>query len=329
MGKFVVTQFVGARLQQLAAHRGSFTHQGRAAGMEDELRELKTIVVAGVVGVFATLLAVIAWVVLARRQLGQTVHRLEVRNRAMRGALRLRLRERLRLRCARARAGSGDRAASAARLHAQQGWWLALVDKDQSQILLLEQIEKRLLELHSVAPRPLGVELPDRHAGAVEGGAHVSPGFEAKLDQKISLILRSLYAETPRDSLPSTPRGARRLGSPRSRRGCALCVRAPPTSVRAPGAGRSATLAVRLPCDLTLAVVPGRGGLAPTSLPWLLAGWTSARRQSSSPFQSSVLSRIRPQPRWTGTSRWATTNHPRPLKPMLSRLSSARRPMRT
>ena len=100
--------------------------------MEDELRELKTIVVAGVVGVFATLLAVIAWVVLARRQLGQTVHRLEVRNRAMRGALRLRLRERLRLRlrlrCARARAGSGDRAASAARLHAQQGGWLALVD---------------------------------------------------------------------------------------------------------------------------------------------------------------------------------------------------------
>ena len=90
---------------------------------------------------------------------------------------------------------------------------LALKKNQHSQILLLEQILERVLELHGSAPPPHSTEAPDRHAGVVESGDRVSQGFEAKLDQKISLILRSLYPETPRDCLQSTPRGARRLGS--------------------------------------------------------------------------------------------------------------------
>jgi len=89
---------------------------------------------------------------------------------------------------------------------------LALKKNQHGQILLLEQILE-LFELHVSAPPPNSTEAPDRHPGVVESRDRISQGFEAKLDQKISLILRSLYPETPRDSLQSTPRGARRLGS--------------------------------------------------------------------------------------------------------------------
>jgi hypothetical protein len=103
---------------------------------------------------------------------------------------------------------------------------LSLKQNQHSQILLLEQILE-LLQLHGSAPPPHETEAPDRHAGVEESGDRISQGFEAKLDQKISLILRSLYPETPRDSLQSTPRGARRLGSsPRcAARGRAVYVR--------------------------------------------------------------------------------------------------------
>ena len=135
--------------------------------------------------------------------------------------MRLRLRPRLRLRlrprpclCAFKRESTLTTSPGRALLHQES--YLAYEKNQNSQILLLEQIVERVLELHGSAPAPHATEAPHRHAGVVESGDRISQGFEAKLielDQKISLILRSLYLETPRDSLPSAPRGAHRLGS--------------------------------------------------------------------------------------------------------------------